>query len=240
MDREQTRRFNSRLNRESTEREYHLTDKRRNRQSFNSRLNRESTERRRLDGWDPHVSPASIHGSTERALKDRLFPILRLLSRACFNSRLNRESTERAGLHISRREQECFNSRLNRESTERLCDAAEDVADEAASIHGSTERALKVRQRARRIPDRRPRFNSRLNRESTERRTERRRQLPAPRFNSRLNRESTESTIFLDTETTGLYASIHGSTERALKESISSGDDPGDSGLQFTAQQREH
>ena len=64
-------------------------------------------------------NPASIHGSTERALK---------------------------GIPESRprRSRSGFNSRLNRESTERFDGFTTTSALTRASIHGSTERALKV------------------------------------------------------------------------------------------------
>ena len=181
---------------------------------------------------------ASIHGSTERALKVQAF---RLPSgaRTCFNSRLNRESTESGPARQQCGYVDCFNSRLNRESTESDGNRTGRLAGDA-SIHGSTERALKGNPHPARPAELRRasihgsteralkdvmqppattaarRFNSRLNRESTERRNPGRFRAPIwTCFNSRLNRESTERSCL---------------SRRHAKHCA----------LQFTAQQREH
>ena len=181
---------------------------------FNSRLNRESTERCLSWPIELAAQPASIHGSTERALKEQTFQF-RLLVEEGFNSRLNRESTER-----TRGERQCnrltsFNSRLNRESTERQISHA-GLLWVCASIHGSTERALKE--------------SSSLNTTwaaavasihgSTER--------------------ALKEVIGSHTRHRVRLASIHGSTERALKGKSENRPLVRRFALQFTAQQREH
>ena len=88
-----------------------------------------------------------------------------------------------------------LNSRLNRESTESRSAIISPTAAATGSIHGSTERALKVQK---------------LNCGGLE----------SHGLNSRLNRESTESDIVVTVAGGDQRSgSIHGSTERALKES---------------------
>ena len=232
--------FNSRLNRESTERaspespvcgstdercevNRESTEERERAGCFNSRLNRESTERpaQPTDTARCALYTASIHGSTERALKGQRSRRIRHVRTAHhgFNSRLNRESTESlvrrdlvdgshlASIHGSteRALKARFYASLRRGngiasihgSTERALkvgQAAVLVRPAHASIHGSTERALKDVAADHDAPSRR-----------------------AAGFNSRLNRESTESAGLSRCWRCPRLASIHGSTERALK-----------------------
>ena len=115
----------------------------RNACGFNSRLNRESTEREDVP-WPCRRSwRASIHGSTERALKAFVDRVAIDNDIAGFNSRLNRESTERA---IHGRVRALVEEASIHGSTERALkelDSSPVCALSLASIHGSTERALK-------------------------------------------------------------------------------------------------
>ena len=184
---------------------------------FNSRLNRESTESAcKQEGfflWEPKTS---IHGSTERALKD----VTNVCAASWMAFTSIHGSTERA-LKVDKVGDAGHNRLVSTSihgSTERaLKEQGLGVwlsRPAPTSIHGSTERALKVDDAGGFVAAEGD-FNSRLNRESTE--SARRRSPPPPPsyFNSRLNRESTES----------LY---RGFPNRR------------DASLQFTAQQREH
>ena len=206
---------------------------------LNSRLNRESTERTNRAVNKTTTSIGSIHGSTERALKDVLRPQDNRIAGGSIHG-----STERA-LKVAwricmRARRRGLNSRLNRESTESPPSKRQQKRVRRGSIHGSTERALKDTIVLRSI------F---LIKGSIHGSTERALKVPCARH---IGTSSAD------------YGSIHGSTERALKvnserrtAAVSAGLNsrlnresteraargPGsgpDAPAQFTAQQREH